>query len=183
MRNRHGVTILALAVFSGACDQVVAPEPDSADVATLAVTSAMAPSHITATGDFTQTGITDIEVRSAGPNTIIQQTSTGVLTGTLSGDFEDDLKVVIHPNGRFTTHFTITCVCTVNGRQGVIEMVADDTGELISPTVASFAGRAVITDATGELSGLRGNVAINGSVDLPSGLSTYSYTGRIQFRP
>jgi hypothetical protein len=62
-------------------------------------------------------------------------------------------------------------------------MVADDTGELISPTVASFAGRAVITDATGELSGLRGNLAINGSVDLPSGLSTYSYTGRLQFRP
>jgi hypothetical protein len=53
MRNRHGVIILALAAFAGAYDQVVAPEPDSADVATLAVTSAMAPSHITATGDFT----------------------------------------------------------------------------------------------------------------------------------
>lgn len=143
------------------------------------VTSAM----IAASGTFTQTAITSLDVSVAGPNTIIDQTAVGTITGTLAGQFEDDLTVVIHPNGKFNATFTISCVCTVDGKVGVVEMVADDTGELLSPTLAAFAGRAVIRGGTGALSGLRGVLQIEGTVDVTTGLATYGYTGDIHFEP
>jgi hypothetical protein len=136
-----------------------------------------------ASGNLAQTAITSLDVSNAGPNTIIQQTAVGTITGTLTGHFQDDLKVVIHPNGKFNAHFTISCVCTVDGNLGVIEMVADDTGELLSPTLAQFAGRAVIKGGTGALSGIRGVLQIEGTVDVTTGLATYGYTGDVHFEP
>ena len=75
----------------------------SPDAARLEPTLAMANAapHTTAAGTFTQTAITGLEVSQAGPNTILQQTSIGSVSGTLSGSYTDDLRVVIHPNGRF----------------------------------------------------------------------------------
>lgn len=136
-----------------------------------------------ASGTFAQTAVTSIDVRSAGPNTVIEQTSEGTLTGTLAGTFDDDVKVVIHPNGSFTANFTITCVCTVDGKQGVVRMVATDRGQRISPDVASFSGRVVITGASGALTGLGGVLKIEGTVDVPTGLATYDYDGTIRFTP
>jgi hypothetical protein len=136
-----------------------------------------------ASGTFTQTAITSLDVRTAGPNTTLDQTSAGVITGTLAGTFEDKLKVVIHPSGKFDAHFTITCVCTVDGKSGVLEIVAGDTGELLSPTLAAFAGRAVINGGTGALSSLRGVLRIEGTVDVTTGLATYGYAGNIHFDP
>jgi hypothetical protein len=66
-----------------------------------------------ANGTFCQTAITSLDVWSAGPNTFLHQTAAGSVTGTLSGTYQDDLTVVIHPNGRFNARFTITCQCTV----------------------------------------------------------------------
>jgi len=57
--------------------------------------------------------------------------------------------------------------------------VASDRGELVSPTLATFAGRAVITSGSGALSGMRGVLQIEGSVDLATGLSTYAYSGSL----
>jgi hypothetical protein len=139
--------------------------------------------QMAANGTFTQTAITSLDVKSAGPNTTLDQTSAGVITGTLAGTFEDKLKVVIHPSGKFDAHFTITCVCTVDGKSGVLEIVAGDTGELLSPTLAAFAGRAVINGGTGALSGLRGVLQIEGTVDVTTGLATYGYTGDLHFDP
>ncbi|HEX6051982.1 MAG TPA: hypothetical protein VFZ21_22085 [Gemmatimonadaceae bacterium] len=136
-----------------------------------------------ASGSFNQTAITSLDVQTAGGNTTLDQTSVGTITGTLTGHFEDDLKVVIHANGKFNANFTITCSCTVDGKFGVVEMVANDTGELVSPTLATFAGRAVIIGATGDLSGLRGVLRIEGTVDVTTGLATYGYTGGIHFEP
>jgi hypothetical protein len=51
---------------------------------------------------------------------------------------------------------------------------AEDRGQLLDPTLASYAGRAVIMSGTGELSGLRGVLEIEGTIDLVSGLATYS---------
>ena len=136
-----------------------------------------------ASGVFNQTAITSVDVQTAGGNTIIHQTAVGVLSGTLTGHFEDDVTVVIHPNGKFNAHFTITCSCTVNGKFGVIEMVAEDSGELLSPTLAALAGRAVINGASGDLSGLRGVLQIEGTVDVTTSLATYAYTGDIFFTP
>ncbi len=177
MKSSYFVSILLLAVFGTACESVTAPgaEPPVA----LEVATAHAAPPTPAAGTFTQTGITGLQVSQAGPNTILEQTSTGLVSGTLSGSYTDDLRVVIHPNGRFNAHFTIRCECTVAGEQGIVELVASDRGELVSPTLASFAGRATITGGTAELSDLRGVLEIEGTVDLISGLSEYTYSGRI----
>lgn len=179
MRIRHGIMILLLATAASACDSVTGPETSGSDAATPVTTVAEAAAPTPASGTFTQTAVTGLQVRSAGPNTILEQTSQGTISGTLSGSYTDQLKVVIHPNGRFNAHFTITCECTVNGESGVLELVASDRGELVSPTTAVFAGRAVINGGSGDLSNLRGVLDIEGTVDLTSGLSTYTYSGRI----
>lgn len=178
MKSRFGVPILVLAAFGSACDGVAAPEagqiessPDPA--------LAHASTPTSAAGTFTQTAIRSLAVRVAGRNTILEQASEGSISGTLTGNFDDRLKVVIHPNGTFTAHFTITCECSVGGREGVLEIVAGDRGRLVGPDLATFAGRAVINGATGELAGLRGVLRIEGTVDIPSGLSSYTYSGEI----
>lgn len=156
---------------------------DGAHAASPVVGGVAASVKTAASGTFTQTAITGLDVQTAGGNTIMNQTAVGAITGTLTGHFEDDLTVVIHPNGKFSAHFTITCTCTVAGKFGVVEMVADDTGELLSPTLAAFAGRAVINGGMGDLSGLRGVLRIEGTVDVMTGLATYGYVGDIHFEP
>lgn len=144
---------------------------------------AKAAAPITASGTVIQTEITSLDVRLAGPNTMLKQTSRGVIDGTLAGSFEDDVSVSIHPNGTFTAKFTLTCACTVDGKEGVVTITAADRGELVSPNLASFSGRATIKEGTGELSGLRGVFDIEGTVDVASGLSNYTYSGQIHFPP
>lgn len=178
MNTSHRCTIMLLVALAGACDQPAAPNAGQAE-ATQTLAMAQASPHTTASGTFTQTAISGLEARLAGPNTILEQTSTGSVNGTLSGSYADDIRVVIHPNGRFNAQFTITCQCTVEGKQGALELVATDRGQLVGPNLATFAGRAVITGGSGELSNLRGVLEIEGSIDLASGLSTYTYSGRI----
>ena len=178
---KAAITLLAASMFVACADDPVrvpsvnTTKPVIGSNATLVKTAA--------SGVFNQTAITSVDVQTAGGNTIIHQTTVGVLSGTLTGHFADDLTVVIHPNGKFNASFTITCSCTVNGKFGVLEFVANDTGELLSPTLAAFAGRAVINGATGDLTGLRGVLQIEGTVDVTTSLATYSYTGDIFFAP
>ena len=182
-------TLLLLIGCNGSSSPTAPDIPNAAGASTASGSSVEAPAvaqaslPLEASGTITQTSITSVDVRAAGPNTILEQTDEGTISGTLTGTFQDDIKVVIHPSGRFNAHFTITCECTVDGRQGVLELVAGDTGELISPDVAVFAGRAVINGGTGDLSDLRGVLKIEGMVDVSSGLSTYTYSGNIHFRP
>jgi hypothetical protein len=181
MKIRYGLTILLLAALGTACEHPLAPE--AGPLETTAAFAPQASPHMAASGTFTQTEVTSLEVRFAGPNTILEQTTAGSVSGTLTGSFEDRFTVIIHPNGKFTARGTLTCECTVEGREGVLELVATDIGELASPDVANFAGRAVIKSGTGELAGLRGVIQIDGIVDVPSGLSVYTYSGNIHFQP
>jgi len=180
-RPGAAISIAAAAMFIG-CDRDPV-RAERADVTRPAVIGGTASVQTAASGTFTQTAITSLDVETRGPNTVLQQTAVGTLTGTLAGQFSDKLQVVIHPNGKFNAHGTITCVCTVDGKQGVLELVGGDTGELVSPTLAVFAGRLVINGATGALSGLRGVLQIDGTVNVTTGLATYSYTGNIHFEP
>ena len=183
MNARHAASVLILAALVGACEPMTAPDSgQSAPVASVH-TPAQSAQHMVASGTYAQSAITSLDVRLAGPNTIIEQTSMGSMAGTLSGTFTDEVRVVIHPNGRFNAKFTITCECTVDGKQGVLELNATDTGQMVGPGLAAFNGRAVIKGGTGELSGLRGVLDIEGTVDLASGLATTSYSGNIHFRP
>jgi hypothetical protein len=176
MKTSHRIAILLMAAFGTACESA-GPAAPAAEM--VALNASHAAPHVPATGTFTQTAITSLESSQAGPNTILKQTSMGSISGTLTGSYTDDLKVVIHPNGRFNAHFTIRCECTVNGEQGILELVASDQGELVSPTLASFAGRATITGGSGDLADLKGVLEIEGTIDLVTGLATYSYSGRI----
>lgn len=173
MKAQH-LAITLLVTVAAACDPVVAPNGEAPSLAV-----SQSPNHMMATGTFNQTAITSLDSRAAGPNTMIAQKSTGTVFGTLSGSYTDDISVVIHPNGRFNAQFTISCECTVDGKSGTLELVASDQGELVSPTVATLAGQAVITGASGELSGLRGVLEITGTIDLVTGLATYDYSGTI----
>ena len=186
MMNHKGwrgaaISTVAATMFVGCARDPVRVE--RSDVTRLAAVGSAALVKTSANGSFTQTAITSIDVQTAGKNTIIAQTAVGTLTGTLAGQFNDNLTVVIHPNGKFNAHFTITCACTVDGKQGVVGIVAGDTGELVSPTLAVFAGRAVINGGTGALSRLRGVLQIEGTVNVTTGLATYGYTGDIHFEP
>ena len=143
-------------------------------------TPAAAKVALAASGTFQQTGVTSVEVGAAGPNTIIEQSATGVVSGTLSGTYEDDVRVIIHPNGTFTTEFTIVCQCEVDGAEGVLEMRARDRGAITGPNTASFDGTATIVAGSGDLTGMHGVLRIEGEVDLTSGLSVYSYHGQLR---
>lgn len=178
MKIPYYVPILLLAVFGTACESVTALDAEQPEAPEPAM--AHAAPQASAAGTFTQTAITGLQVGQAGPNTFLEQTSVGSVSGTLGGSYTDDIRVVIHPDGRFNAHFTIRCECTVAGEQGVIDLVASDRGELVSPTLASFAGHATITGGTGELSDLRGVLEIEGTIDLGSGLATYTYSGWIR---
>jgi len=135
-----------------------------------------------ASGAITQTGVTEFQVRMAGPNVIIEQTTVGNVSGTLNGTFEDTIRVVIHPNGGFTALGKGSCECTVDGRSGVVEYVVSDTGEEING-IPTFEGRQVITGSSGDLSGLRGVLQIEGAVDPGTFLSIISYSGEIHTHP
>jgi hypothetical protein len=183
-RNTRNAIMIIFALVLAACsDNPVSTERLEVPVQAAApeVSKAKAPTSIPASGIVTQTEIISLDIRQVGQNTMLKQTSRGVLDGTLTGSFEDELSVSIHPNGTFTTKFTLTCECTVDGKEGVVTFTAADRGELVSPDLATFAGHATIKRGTGELSGLRGVFEIEGTVDVPSGLSNYTYSGQIRF--
>jgi hypothetical protein len=150
-------------------------------VAALGVAQASPPTATNAT--FTQEMLAGFDISFAGPNVIITQTTDGSVSGDWNGTFKDSLRVVIHPNGRFTAQNRITCACTVDGHSGDLELLVVNTGEPDSQGVPTFAGRAVITGATGELAGLRGVFDVEGTVDMGSGLSTTHLSGRTHTHP
>jgi len=136
-----------------------------------------------ASGTITQTEVLSSEVSFAGPNVIIEQTVAETVSGTLNGTAVETIRVVLHPNGKFTAKGTGTCQCTVEGvGSGVLEWVTSDTGESDLPT-PTFAGRTVITGGTGDLSSLGGVLQIEGTVDPATSLSVIDYSGEIHSHP
>lgn len=150
-------------------------------VGTVGVAQASPPTA--AEGTLTHTAITGFDIRTAGPNAIFEQTTVGSFSGTLDGSFEESLRVVAHPTGRFNAKGTISCACTVEGREGIVELVLATSGEIVSPTTGVVEGRFVITGGSGELSGLSGVLDVEGTIDLTTGLVTITYSGQIHLHP
>lgn len=179
---RTGVTAGAIALVLAGCSSGDLAGPPEASGATDRTAHLTASSFTAASGVLTQVAVISEEVRFAGPNTIVDLAVAGTIAGTLSGTVEDRFTVVIHPNGTFTAQGVTTCVCTVDGRSGVLELQLTDTGEVIGG-VPHFEGRWVIRGGTGDLADLRGVFRVEGAVDVATNLSTTQYSGWIRSQP
>lgn len=143
---------------------------------------ALASPPVAASGTITQTHVVAFDARLVGPNLILEQTVLGTFDGTLSGTFEDNLRVVIRPDGRFTGRGSGSCACTVNGLQGMVEYIISDAGLQVDG-VPTFRGQQVVTGATGALTDLQAVLEIAGTVDVGTGLSTIAYSGAFHLHP
>jgi hypothetical protein len=144
-----------------------------------AVGGAHASQPAPASGTYTVNAITGFALHPVGANMFIEQTTEGVFSGTLTGTFEDQIKAIVHPNGLVGAQGTLTCACTVAGKSGTLEFVQVSTGSFHAQ---AFEGRAIITRGTGELSGLRGVLELQGTVD-PNGMATVTYVGGLHDHP
>ena len=132
-----------------------------------------------ASGTYMVTEITSFMPRTVGNKTVIDQTASGAFSGTLAGPFEDEVTIDIHPNGLVKARGTMTCSCTVAGKSGSLEFVHVTAGEFDEQT---FEGRAIIRRATGDLSGLRGVLEIQGTLD-ENNMATVTYMGWVHSHP
>jgi len=119
-----------------------------------------------ANGTFGPTGApAGVVVRPADGNLIIDITARpGAFTGTFTGTYLEDLRIVVHKDGSNNFAAQLTCICTVAGRTGTFTMKLDGTGN-----PAGFDAHWRIIAATGGLEGLQGEGTLSGPVP-----STYS---------
>jgi hypothetical protein len=111
--------------------------------------------------------------RSAGGNTFLTFTRSGVLTGTYTRVYVQENEVIIHPDGHTNFRGTNTCVCTVEGQSGTVVFRFQGTGM----AGAQFGGSFVIVSGTDGLQNLRGHGTFEGA-----GLSG-TYSGQHHFEP
>jgi len=118
-------------------------------------------------GTFGRTGPpAAVAVRTADGNTILTLTARpGRFTGTFTGAYSEDLRIVRHADGSYNFAAELTCQCTVDGRTGTMTVKLDGTG---TPT-GSFDAHYRIIAASGGLEGLQGQGTLSGPVP-----STYS---------
>ena len=118
-------------------------------------------------GTFGRTGPpAAVAVRTADGNTILTLTARpGRFTGTFTGAYSEDLRIVFHADGSYNFAAELTCQCTVDGRTGTMTVKLDGTG---TPT-GSFDAHYRIIAASGGLEGLQGQGTLSGPIP-----STYS---------
>ena len=129
-----------------------------------------------ASGSFSALALpTNVVTQPVGPNTIITDTLTEVLSGTFSGTSVLQERYVLRADGSFIERAVETFTGTVNGVAGTATFVDVVTGDLTS----SFHGSFVVVSGTGGLANLRGRVTFQGSsVD-----GTGTYSGQVHFDP
>lgn len=120
-----------------------------------------------ASGSFSSAPPTNVVTRSAGPNTIITDTFTSVLSGTFSGTSVFQERYVLRADGSFIDHAVETFTGTVNGVAGTATFVDVITGD-----TTSFHGHFVVVSGTGGLANLHGHGTFEGS--STTGAGTYS---------
>ena len=124
-------------------------------------------------GTFGPTGApAAVAVRTADGNTILTVTARpGRFTGTFTGAYSENLRIVRHAGGSFNFAAEVTCLCTVDGMTGTMTIKLDGTG---TPT-GSFDAHYRIIAASGGLEGLQGQGTLSGPT--PS-----TYSGEHHFR-
>ena len=129
----------------------------AASLAAIAITALLAlPAAATAptsgSGHFVFTSMTPTSSRTADGNTIITANATGMLSGTLTGSFTQDIRQVFHSDGTSEFHGTVTCTCTVGGMAGTVVLRFEGSGG----SAGSVQGQFTVVSATGNLDGLHG---------------------------
>jgi len=131
-----------------------------------AAAKAAPPSAVSGTETFT--GATATVVRTAGGNTIIANTLTGIIAGSFTGTFTADFTTIAHSSGQANdVHGTFICTCSIAGRSGSVTFRFEGTG---TPSATELHGETI--GAAGRLQGLDSNV----TVDIVGAAATYSGT-------
>jgi len=111
---RRLITLLAA---SAAATAVVAAQPAAA-------------AHPQASGTAHVTSLAFNDVRSAGGNTILEGVQQGDISGTFTGTFVEQFRLVVHADGTTNFHSFLTVVGTAGGcGAGTIRFVVDGQGE------------------------------------------------------
>jgi len=120
-----------------------------------AAAKAAPPSAVSGTETFT--GATATVVRTAGGNTIIANTLTGIIAGSFTGTFTADFTTIAHSSGQANdVHGTFICTCSIAGRSGSVTFRFEGTG---TPSATELHGETI--GATGGLQGLHSNVTVD----------------------
>lgn len=127
------------------------------------------PAPATGTGLIVTTTVTS--VRSAGPVVITEFTQTGTVSGTLTGTFVEDVRVIQRPDGRITFTGTATITGTVAGC---------GTGDI--PVRLEGSGSGVGVAAHGRIQSVQGSANTAGAhavLEFEQVGAAFTYTGRV----
>jgi hypothetical protein len=123
-----------------------------------------------------EVGSIDFSSHFEGSNEFVHITSTGTITGTLSGPQVAEYDEVVHPTGNSTLQGSVICdPCKVDGRTGtlVFRQVGTIVGDPFFLELRSVAARA-----TGGLAGLHAELIILWDLVGPA-----TYFGTYHFEP
>ena len=123
-----------------------------------------------------------LEVKESGCNTFLTTFEDGLWTGTFDGSSTEDARVVIHCNGSWSFHATVTFdQVTVDGKSGTLEMKVNGSRP---DAFSDWTGRWVITDGTDGLENLHGQGTWEGPGSPGGGeWGDIFYYGQIHFGP
>ena len=147
--------------------------PTALTAALMVATPAGATTPSAVSGPETFTGASATVVRTAGGNTIIANTLTGIIAGSFTGTFTAEFTTIAHSSGLTNdVHGTYICTCSFAGRSGSVTFRFEGTG---SPSGTVLHAETI--GATGGLAGLHSNL----TVDVAGTAVTYS--GTAHFAP
>jgi hypothetical protein len=145
----------------------LAPLVGALILAVVFATMAGATKPQTVNGTVTIIELSITPIGAAGGNGLFHIVATATLDGTFSGTLDTDSTEVLHPTGNSTVRGTETCVCTVDGRTGIVVF---RTEAKITGDPFFYQDAKTVISATGGLAGLHGEL----SVHWDGGVATYS---------
>ena len=148
----------------------------AATLSTIAVTTAFASPPEAISGNVTYQSSTFNSIRVEGGNTIIDLSATVSYSGTFTGTSQLHGTLIIHKDGSANAHDVEVFTGTVDGVPGTVTLNLN----LSSDPAFVVTGKDVITDASGDLTGLRGVLTVNAQVLDPLVGPVGTYGGQIE---
>jgi hypothetical protein len=128
---------------------------------------------INGTGTFSDTSVTILSIQMVGPNEVIKDAGTGVVTGTLTGTYSFTATITVQPTGVASYSAIDVCQCTGAGKEGGLVFTEDGTGNVITGV---FQSQAVITKASGGFKEATGTSTLHGMQDPATSLTSGAYS-------